>query len=221
MPSKQCTVVVADQHPVVRAGVRSLLQQAKIAVVGEASNGLEAVALVKKHKPSVAILNHPMPEMSGLLAALDILSGDSGTRVLIFSSDSTEATLERAYRYRVAGYILKSGPGFADLVKAVQKITDGGEWYDAPIREHYARFAHTAGYARMEPSPLSVGQIRVLQMIAEGKQAKEIGAVLGISPNTVCRHRDEIMCRLKIHDAVGLTRYAIRNQFVDLEAATT
>lgn len=215
MSSNKCTVVIADQQPIVRLGLNAMLKQAKIPVLGETASGIEAVALAKKLKPSVVILNHPLPDLNGLNAALDIIQ--LRIKVLLFTSDSTEATLERAYRYGVNGYILKSSPGFADIPKAVQQIFDGEVWYDAPVKEHYARFAHMPGYAAREPLPLTNAQQRVLQLVAEGRSSKEISSMLGISTHTANKHRQAIAERLGLHDTAGLVRYAIINKVAQAE----
>jgi DNA-binding NarL/FixJ family response regulator len=218
MAQNPCTVVVADQHSLVRIGARALLAKVKIAVVGEAQDGREAIALVKKHAPTVVTLNHPMPHLHGIAAAHQIISSGGNTRVLLLTDHGDDYTIEQAWRLQVHGFMLKSSPCEL-LAEAVQTIASGGTWYDKPVKEHIARYAHMPGYARRDPCPLSARELEVFLLLVEGKTNRAIAGDLNMSEKTVEKHRQNLMDKLNIHNIAGLVHYAISTGVVEAAAA--
>lgn len=206
-------VVLADDHNLVRAGIRVLLEQMSgVEVVGEASDGREALALVLRDKPDLALLDIGMPGLNGLEAAERIAREAPRTRLVMLSMHANEAYVAQALRLGVAGYLLKEAcvSELPVLVDAVRR----GETYLSPrisrqvVEALRARMAGTNGSSLSEL--LTPRQREILQLVAEGKSTKEIAGVLDLSAKTVDTHRAQLMDRLGIHDVPGLVRFAIR-----------
>ena len=206
---KPLRVLLADDHVLVRAGIHSLLNQLDgIDVVGEASNGREALELVEMHRPGVVLMDIDMPELNGLDATARIVSRFPSVRVIILSVHGTEEHVLQALRAGAAGYLLKNiSP--AELDQAIRSVNEGNNHITDSVAKHVvARLVEGAKVG--SPDRLTLRQREVLQLVAEGNTSKEIATKLGISVKTAESHRAEIMQTLGIHDTAGLVRYAIR-----------
>lgn len=211
-------LVIADNHALVRAGFRSLVEDLPdIEVVGEADNGREALELVEKLRPQLVLMDIAMPEMNGLEATNRISHTFPDVRVIIVSMHANEEYVYQSLRSGAVGYLLKDS-GTEELELAIRAIARG-ETYLSPAVSKYV----VNDYVRRldeDKNPLDLitpRQREILQLIAEGKSTKEIADILYISTKTVETHRSQLMDRLDIHDVVGLVRYAIRIGFVTLE----
>lgn len=215
---KPIRVLVAEDHALVRAGIRSLLEKIPgIEVVGEAADGREALEMLKTHPADVALLDVSMPELNGLEAAAQASSRFPKTRVLLLSMHSSEEYVRRALAAGAAGYLLKDA-GTAELELAVRAAARG-ETYLSPAvsRAVIADYVRRIGPKTGSLESLTCRQREVLQMIAEGNTTKEIAKKLDIGVKTVETHRAELMRKLAIHDVAGLVRYAVRVGVVDPE----
>ena len=213
MSMKRITVLLAEDHMVVREGLRTLLEaEGDIQVVGEAASGRQAVELTRKLHPAVVVMDLAMPLLNGFQATRQILKTVPGTRVLILSAHADEAYVERAMELRAAGYLLKQTSANV-LARAVREVAAGKASFSPSIAKHVRScYEKSAGQARLlkkKSAGLSSREAEVLQLIAEGQANKQIAAELGISVKTVEKHRQRLMERLGIHDTAGLTRYAI------------
>jgi DNA-binding NarL/FixJ family response regulator len=202
-------ILLADDHALVRAGMQSLLESAEgFQVVGQASNGREAVRLAKALKPDVALLDIAMPELNGLDAARRLGSECPEVRVLILSMHTDPGYVREAMEAGTAGYVLKDA-GVEELELAIRAALRGERYLDPRVSKHVIE-----GYVRGLPSPegpaLTPRQREILQLIAEGRSTREIAQRLHVSVKTVETHRAQLMDRLGIRDVAGLTRYAIR-----------
>lgn len=213
MLPKAFSVLVADQYSVTRAGVKAMLAREKCKVF-EADNGRDAVRLAVKHRPHIAVLDITMPHLDGLLAAHQIITAGTGTRVLLLTAKNDDWTIERAMHFRIHGYLCKTTP-IEKLTEAIRTLRSGLTWFDATVQSHFSRYAHIPGYALRDPLPLTEREIEILTLIAGGNQNKEIAGELGLSEKTVDRHRQNLMQKLNIHDIAGLTRYAMRAGIVE------
>ena len=204
-------VLLADDHTLFRAGLRSLLERmGDVTVAGEAGDGREALKLIEQHSPDVAIVDITMPGLSGLEVAARAKRVSPATRVIILSMHAGEAYVAHALRAGVAGYLLKDSAA-AELALALRAVRRGETYLSPAISKHVVGgFLHGA---RGEADPLALltpRQREILQLIAEGKANQVIAADLGLSVKTVEAHRAQLMDRLDIHDVAGLVRLAIR-----------
>ena len=211
-------VLIADDHTLIRAGIRSLLEKLSgIEVVAEASDGRDVLHLVAQHQPQIVLMDIAMPNLNGLDATRELTKSFPDVRVIILSIYSDEEHVYQALRAGAAGYLLK-GAATEELELAIRSVAQG-ETYLAPqvsqpvIAEYLRRTkAPSAGES------LSSRQRQVLQLIAEGKNTKQVALELGISVKTVESHRAQLMDRLNIHDVAGLVRYAIKMGLVNMGA---
>ena len=213
MPEK-ITVLLVDDHALVRRGFRSMLEdQADIAVVGEAGNGEEAVRLAQQLRPRVIVMDCALPGMSGLVATRKILEscargGSAAPALLMLSMHSEETLVQQALAAGARGYILKSAMDL-DLAAAIRKAAAGETVLDPQL----ARGSSLRG----ERGPgLTQRELQILQLIVDGKSNKEIADQLELSVNTVAVHRANIMDTLRIHKTAELVVYAIRNGLVNI-----
>jgi len=204
-------IVLADDHVVFRQGLRAILQQGGLTVVGEASDGRAAVELCDGTRPDVAILDVAMPLLNGIDAAKEIGHRCPATRVVLLTMYAEESYVLASLRAGVAGYVLKTSAA-SDLVQAIEAVSKG-EIYLSPGVSRAVVQAFLAGDSA-PADPLSPREREVLQLIAEGKNMKEIGSLLGISARTAETHRARIMGKLEIHDVPGLVRYALRRGLI-------
>lgn len=211
-------VMLADDHALVRAGIRALLQGlGDVEVVGEAGDGREALHLLETQHPDVLLLDLMMPGLGGLEALARVRREFPQVRVLVLSMHANEEYVLRALRDGAAGYLLK-GATRPELEMAVRAVARG-ETYLSPamsksVVEGYLRSSAAGGSAEAQLTPR---QREVLQLIAEGHTNKEIAQRLGVSVKTVETHRMQLMERLGVHDVAGLVRYAVRIGLVSAE----
>jgi DNA-binding NarL/FixJ family response regulator len=205
-------VLLADDHALVRAGMRALLTELPgVQVVAETGDGQEALQLIRDVKPDVALLDIAMPGMNGLEVTSRSSKEYPRTRIIIVSMHSDEESVRRALLSGAAGYLLKHG-GRPELQMALEAVSRGETWLSPEVSKKVVA-AFTGGNSSPEAGPfekLTPRQREVLQLIAEGMSNKEIAARLNLSLKTVESHRTELMERLGIHGVAGLTRYAIR-----------
>ena len=206
---KPITVLLAEDHTVVRQGFRTLLNsESDIKIIGEAETGRQAVHLAKKLHPEVVVMDIAMPLLNGLEATRQIVKENPGTRVLILSAHGDDAYVERAIEYGARAFLLKQSSA-QTLSKAIREVHKGHTFFSQEVRKRI----HDRGPARHLPTPplaqLSSREVEALQLIAEGKANKQIASELGISIKTVEKHREHLMAKLDIHDTAGLTRFAI------------
>ena len=217
---KPIRIVLADDHPLVRAGVRDALKQLPEAnVVGEASDGRQAIELIKSEHPDVAILDISMPVLNGLEATERIIKTFPKVRVIILSRHENEEYYWRALRLGASGYVLKNA-ALAELKAAVQRVA-GGEIYlsqQIAARMRKQLPSQQLAHARSPVEQLSPRQREILQLIAEGETTKGIALLLKLSPKTVEYHRMQLMQQLNIFDIPGLVRFAVRTGLVSQDA---
>ena len=204
-------VLLADDHTLVRAGIRSLLVGLEnVEVVGEAGDGQEAVRLAESLRPDVVLLDVGMPGLNGLDVAARLAAQDAPIRVLILSMHTSEEYVLRALRAGCAGYLLK-GSAVAELAIAVRAVARGETYLSPAVSKHVMDdYVRRTGGATDPIDALTPRQREVLQLVAEGNTSKDIADRLGLSFKTVEAHRAQIMERLGLHDVAGLVRFAVR-----------
>jgi DNA-binding NarL/FixJ family response regulator len=214
---KTIRVLVADDHALVRAGFRSLLQGIPgVEIVAEAGDGREALRLIEAHQPNLVLMDIAMPGLNGLEAAARVADQFPYVRVIILSMHANEEYVLQALQAGAAGYLLKDA-NTAELELAVSAVARG-ETYLCPqvskqVIADYLQRLDQAGEIGLETGPnarLTPRQREVLQLIAEGHTTQQIARILGVSVKTAETHRAQLMDRLDIHDIAGLVRYAIR-----------
>jgi DNA-binding NarL/FixJ family response regulator len=219
-PAKPIRVILADDHPIVRAGIREALKELPgVEVVGEANDGREVIGLVKSARPDVVFMDISMPSLNGLEATERIIKAFPEARVIILSRHDNEEYYWRALRVGAAGYLLKNAV-IAELKTALQRVA-GGEVYLS--REIATRLRdklplHHLAHARNPVEQLTERQREILQLIAEGQTTKAIALTLKLSAKTVEYHRMQLMRRLNIFDIPGLVRFAVRTGLVSQES---
>jgi DNA-binding NarL/FixJ family response regulator len=210
------TIVLADDHIVVRQGIRKLLEaRDDFRVVGEASDGEEAVKLVAEKKPDVALMDLWMPRLSGIDATRRIGKRGLATKVLVLSMHESRAYVEEVLRAGAAGYIVKNAAA-DDLIEAIDTVCDGVSYLSPAITQQVVdAIARPATSAPSGLGVLTDREREVLQLIAEGLSSKEIAAMLGVSLKTIDSPRSNLMEKLDIHKVSGLVRFAIRTGLVE------
>jgi DNA-binding NarL/FixJ family response regulator len=211
-------VVLADDHALVRAGIRALLEKLPgIEVVGEADNGREALELIKKSAPNLILLDISMRELGGLEVLPRMVKDFPAVKVLILSGHANEEYVIRALRSGAAGYMLKDA-ATAELQLAIDAVVQDKTYLSPSIsRTVIDSYLERVGGPFSPLEQLTPRQREILQLIGEGKNTKEIAGMLDISVKTVEAHRLQLMARLDIHDVPGLVRYAIRSGLVSSE----
>ena len=216
---KTIRVLLADDHPIVRAGIRAELENVpRVEVIAEASDGRQAIDLYRSHKPDVVFMDISMPGLNGLEATGRLNKEFPGARVVILSRHENEEYFWHALRAGACGYLLKKA-AVAELKSAVQRVV-GGEIYLS--REISTRLVkkfpmQQQAHQRTPLEQLTERQREILQLIAEGQTTKAIALILKVSPKTVEYHRAQLMERLKIHDIPGLVRFALRAGLISQE----
>jgi two-component system response regulator NreC len=213
------SIVLADDHPVVRRGMQTLLEaEPDFAIIGEAGDGLESVRLVENLQPDVLILDLMMPGLSGLEALRIIRKRSPRTRVVVLSMHNTNAFVAEALKNGATGYVLK-GSDEQNLVRAVREAAAGRRFLSPPVTERAIdAYIEQARAASLDPhDTLTAREREVLQLTAEGKTGPEIAARLHISHRTVENHRANLMRKLLLKNQSELVRYALRRGLISLD----
>jgi DNA-binding NarL/FixJ family response regulator len=211
--AERTRVLLADDHELVRAGLRLLIDGLPdFEVVAEVGNGIDAVEQARKLQPELALLDISMPRMGGLEAAAAMRVASPGTRVIVLSMHASEQHFAAALKAGATGYVIKDA-AVNELAEALRAVAGGDHYVSARISgavmQSLARNLRGEEVGTGGPA-LSPRQRQVLQLIAEGRNTREIADQLHVSVKTIETHRAELMRRLDIHDVAGLTRYAIR-----------
>ena len=222
---KRISVLLAEDHMIVREGFRKLLEsESDMELVGEAQTGRQVVKMAMALRPDVVVMDVAMPQMNGLEATRQIRKAIPDTKVIILSAHSDDAYVERAVDMGAVGYLLKQTSAHA-LSEAIREVHKGGTFFSPSIAKRlHGRNRETLngkGKLKKKPIRLSSREMEVLQQIAEGMPNKQIAAELGISIKTVEKHRDHVMQKLDIHDTAGLTRYAIEAGIIESSVQLT
>ncbi|BAV34098.1 LuxR family transcriptional regulator [Sulfuricaulis limicola] len=205
------SVLLADDHAIVRQGLKALLDKEAIDVVCEAADGRQAVKMVREHKPDVAVLDLAMPLLNGLDAAREILKMHTRTRPMLLTMHTEDHYVLEALRAGVRGYVMKSHSR-EDLVRAIKQVAHGEVYLSPGISEVVVQaYLNKSDYSS---DPLSGRERQVLQLVAEGNTTKKVASLLGLSVKTAESHRARIMEKLDIHETAGLVRYAIRRGII-------
>ncbi|HSS97235.1 MAG TPA: response regulator transcription factor [Terriglobales bacterium] len=214
---RKLRIILADDHRLVRAGFASLLSgSALVEIVAEAGDGREVIDQIHRHKPDLVIMDIGMPNLNGIEAMVRIKKDSPETKILIVSMHSDEEYIVRALRGGASGYVLKDA-AVAELELAVKSIAAGRTFLGPSISRNVVNnYLKGVGEGQSSLERLTQRQREILQLIAEGRNTKEIAFDLGLSAKTVETHRERLMERLNIHDVAGLVRYAIRYGLVSL-----
>lgn len=213
------TIVLADDHPVVRQGLRAVLEaESDFLVVGEAGDGLEAVQAVERLKPDVLVLDLLMPHLNGIAVLQQVAKRFSKTRVVILSMHRDEAYVLQALHHGAAAYVLKDASSL-ELVQAVRAVSEGRRYLSAPLSERaveiYAQKAKDTLLDSVET--LTERELEVLHLAAEGYSNADIAERLFISPRTAETHRANLMRKLNLQSQTDLIRYALRRGIISLD----
>jgi two-component system response regulator NreC len=204
-------IVLADDHVLVRQGLKSLLEREGHQVVGEASDGQEAVRHVSSLQPDIVVMDISMPILNGLNAAREISQTFPKTKTILLTQHDEDQYVSEAIEAGVKGYVLKSQVA-NDLLEAIRQVSRG-QVYLSPGGSRAVMEAYRSKSERRK-DPLTLRERQVLQLIAEGKSTKEVALLLGISAKTAESHRTRLMQKLDIHEVAGLVRYAVRRGIV-------
>jgi DNA-binding NarL/FixJ family response regulator len=215
----QTNIVLADDHHIVRQGLRTLLEaEQEFSVVGETADGLMVADLVEKLRPDVLVLDLMMPGLNGLEIARQVSQRSPKTRIIILSMHANEAYVLEALRNGASGYVLKDANP-AEMVQAVREVTAGRHYLSRPLSERaiqtYAQKAEAAPLDLYET--LTTREREVMQLAAESYSSTEIAARLGISPRTAETHRANLMRKLGLQSQTDLIRYAIRRGLLSVD----
>lgn len=212
-------LLIADDHEIVRKGLRSILEGAHdCEVVGEAVDGRQAVTMAKELAPDIVVLDLAMPSLNGLEATRQILKNRPQTKVVILTMHETDPLIRQVLDAGARGYILKTDAG-RDLVSAVEALRRNKTFFTSRVAQMILD-----GFLKGDPRPadnqpaggrLTARQREIVQLLAEGKSSKEVAVALGLSVKTAETHRANIMRKLQLHTVSELVRYAVRNQIVE------
>jgi DNA-binding NarL/FixJ family response regulator len=205
------SVLLVEDHSIVRQGVRMILEREGFQVVGEAADGYEGLRLAEKLGPDLAVVDLAMPTLNGIDTCRELHRVSARTKTIVLSMYREDRYVLEALRAGTRGYVLKTQAA-SDLGQAIREVARGAIYLSPGV----SRAVVEAYLAKTElpPEPLSPRERQVLQLVAEGKSTKEVAAVLGISVKTAESHRGRLMSRLDIHDTAGLVRYAIRHGLI-------
>ena len=211
-------VLLADDHKLVRAGFRAMLSTlGNVEVVAESNDGREALELIRKHKPDIALIDITMPGLTGLEVAKRVSAELPNVRVIILSMHTTEDYIARAIRAGVSGYLLKNADPI-ELELAIRAASRGEMYLSPAVSKNLVdQYARRMSEDEGSEEQLTGRQREILQLIAEGKSTKDIASALDLSVKTVETHRKDLMDRLGIRDVPGLVRYAIRVGLIKLD----
>jgi DNA-binding NarL/FixJ family response regulator len=216
---KRITIVLAEDHTVVREGFRKILGlEDDFEVVGEAEDGRQAVALAKKLRPAVVLMDIAMPQLNGLEATRQILKAVPSTRILILTAHNDDAYVKSATESGAVGFLLKHASARV-LSEGIREVNKGhtffGPFFAKFLPERERKSLDRAGRSKPRNGRLTSREMEVFQLIAEGKANKQIAAELSIGMKTIERHREHLMEKLNIHGIAGLTRHAISECIIE------
>ena len=217
--AKPLKILIADDHEVVRQGVRTIIEsQAGWTIVAEARNGSDAVSQALETLPDIALLDITMPELNGLEAAKQILNQLPGTQILILTMHESDELVREVLAAGARGYVLKTDAR-RDLVNAVRFLSEGKPFFTSKVAEMVLEgFRHGQAPAQTEIAAgdrLTSRERQIVQMLAEGKTSKEVATALDISVKTADTHRANLMRKLNLHSLADIVRYAIRNKMIE------
>jgi DNA-binding NarL/FixJ family response regulator len=218
----EISILIADDHSIVRKGLRSTLEEESgFRVVAEAANGREAVRLVEQFAPDVAIVDIGMPQLNGIEATAQIQKASPSTRVVILSMHSDETYILRALTAGARGYLLKD-TAENDVLAAVRAVLQGRSYFSPAIArtllEDYVRFLRQRGL-QDSYDLLTEREKEVLQLLAEGRSNKEVANVLGVGLSTIETHRMNLMQKLNLHSTAEIVLYAVRKRIIPPDPA--
>lgn len=213
LSQNRISVLLADDHSIVREGIRALLEsESDIEVIGEAETGREALELAAKLHPDVILMDIAMPLLNGLEATRQLQILVPNSKVLVLSAHSDDAYVEKVMSMGAKGFLIKQA-SFKILSTAIREVHKGNRFFSSTIDDHFRNHelkgTDRTSALNTKSVALSPREAEVLQLIAEGQANKQIASTLTISIKTVEKHRQHLMEKLKIHDTAGLTRYAI------------
>jgi DNA-binding NarL/FixJ family response regulator len=223
--SKQITVLLAEDHAIVRQGLSALLNaDGHFKIVGQARTGREAVTMAQNLAPDVILMDIAMPILNGLQATRQILAANPASKVLILSAHSDDEYIERMTAVGAAGFLEKQTSAEI-LTKAIHEVAEGKRFFSPAIAKRMAdtvgRSRDRDGLAKAAGTRLTSREVEVLQLVAEGSANKQVAAELSISIKTVEKHRQHLMDKLNIHETAGLTRYAIAQGIIESSVQLT
>jgi DNA-binding NarL/FixJ family response regulator len=208
--------VIADDHEIVRQGLKTLLEREDCEILAEYSSGREAVEGAKKLKPDVVIIDISMPDLNGVEATQQISRQVPETKVVVLTMHDSEELARKVLEAGARGFVLKSD-AVRDLAHAVRAVVKGRPFFSGKISEMLLRgYLEGSRKSELETIPtLTPREREVVQLLAEGKSSKEVASILGTSPATVETQRSKIMQKLDLHSVTDLVRYAIRNHIIE------
>src|SRR3954469_12874759 len=210
------SILLADDHTIVREGLRTLLERAQFKLVGEASDGWTAVRLATSRRPDIVLMDQSMPLLNGTEAAREILACSPGMMIILLTVHVEQHFVVAALRAGVRGYVVKTQAA-AELVCAIREVAGGGTFISPHVAGGLVD-AYLDGRATAT-DPLTLREREVLQLVAEGKTTKDVAAALGLTVKTAEYYRSRIITKLGVHNTAGLVRYALRSGVVHLMAA--
>jgi DNA-binding NarL/FixJ family response regulator len=224
-PAKKITVLLAEDHAIVRQGLCALLNaDGSFKLVGEARTGREAVELARALRPDVILMDIAMPVLNGLEATRQILAANPAAKVIVLSAHSDDEYIERMCEAGVAGFLEKQTSAEV-LTRAIREVAAGRTYFSPAIARRLGATAgkprDREGLVKANSSRLTSRESEVLQLVAEGSANKQVAAELGISIKTVEKHRQHLMDKLNIHETAGLTRYAIAHGIIESSVQLT
>jgi len=216
--NQQLTVILADDHNIVREGIAALCTANGMRVLGQADDGGRAIDLIESEKPDFAILDLHMPGFTGVEAIRRLRAQNSKTKLMILSISREETAVMEALRAGADAYLLKDGPS-RHLLDAISFVRDGGV-YVSPLLRGAGLFTKAEKGARVEDplASLSPREMEVFSYLVNGLRAKDIADLLEISPKTVDTYRASLMRKLNVHDLVGLVKFAIERNLTSTSA---
>lgn len=212
-PPPSISILIVEDHTMVRQGLGMMFKlEPDINVIGEASDGRNAIAKAMELRPDIVLMDIAMPGLNGLEATRQLIKALPDTKIIILTAHGDDAYVKNAVDSGASGFLLKQDSAH-DVCRAVREVYKGGIHYSSSVAKRFIRInpqsRDRSGKTARKSPQLTSREIEVLQLIAEGKANKETAAELGISIKTVEKHRGHLMSKLDIHDTAGLTRYAI------------
>ncbi len=219
MSAKPYRILVADDHSVVRHGIRAMLQsQPGVQVCWEASNGVETLRCIKKEKPDLVVLDLTMPEMNGLEVVRAVRAESPSTDILVLTMHFSEELAREVLSCGALAYVLKSDAD-TDLLVALDHVRHHQPYFTSQLAismtQNYLRGGNLLSQSALPGAPLTAREIEVVQRLAEGRSNKEVASDLGVSTRTVESHRNHIMRKMNFNSFSELVRFAVRNHLVD------